>query len=490
MLRTILLCGAVAMVGTAGAAAPGDTAGIIAKVERGLQSHVKIAGQPDSSFSIEERMRHYKVPGLSIAVIDQGKIVWARGYGKLQAGGDAKVTPDTLFQAGSISKPVAAVAALTLVQDGKLSLDANVNDSLKGWQVLDNQFTATEKVTLRRILSHNAGLTVHGFGGYAVGEQRPTVIQVLNGAKPANSAPVVVDVVPGSISRYSGGGYTIMQKLAQDVSGVPFAELLQQRVLTPMQMTSSTYQQPLPEALARRAATGHELGDTPVTGKWHVYPELAAAGLWTTPSDLAHWVIGMQHAYHGQSKVLTQAMTRQMMTPQFKEWGLGVVLTGEGKDKTFTHGGRNEGFVANVWGSLEGGRGVAVMTNGTSNGLLQEVDASIRSAYGWPAGTKRVERSLGKPASGLLDGAVGHYALKDPAAPAVTIERNGDHLRLGLAGMREMVLLPEGGNVFFDTDTGMRVKFEAAPGSAPGAPISRVSIAVGDSETYVAERVK
>jgi len=489
MLRTILLCGVAAMVGTAGAAASGDADSRITKAEHGLQAHVKIVGQSDPSYTIEERMRYYKVPGLSVAVIDQGKIIWARGYGKLQAGGAAKVTPETLFQAGSISKPVAAVAALTLVQGGKLSLDANVNDYLQGWRVPDNQFTATEKVTLRRILSHNAGLTVHGFGGYAVGEQRPTVIQVLNGEKPANSAPVVVDVVPGSISRYSGGGYTIMQKLIQDVSGVPFVELLQQRVLAPMQMASSTYQQPLPEALARRAATGHEQGDTPVTGKWHIYPELAAAGLWTTPSDLARWVIGLQHAYHGQSKVLTQATTRQMMTAQFKEWGLGVVLNGEGKDQTFSHGGRNEGFVANVWGSLEGGRGVAVMTNGTSNGLLQEVDASIRNAYGWPVEVKRIERSLGKPTPGLLDAAVGHYELKEPGAPAVTVKRSGDQLRLALASMREMVMLPEGGNTFFDADTGMRVKFEAAPGSASGAPITRISIGMGD-ETYVAERVK
>lgn len=486
MLRTILLCGAVAMVGTAGAAAASDTDSRIAKAERGLQAHVKIAGQSDPSYTIEERMRYYKVPGLSVAVIDQGKILWARGYGKLQAGGDAKVTPETLFQAGSISKPVAAVGALTLVQEGKLSLDANVNDYLQGWRVPDNQFTATEKVTLRRILSHNAGLTVHGFGGYAAGEQRPTVIQVLNGEKPANSAPVVVDVLPGSISRYSGGGYTIMQKLIQDVSGVPFVELLRQRVLAPMQMTSSTYQQPLPEALARRAATGHEQGDTPVTGKWHIYPELAAAGLWTTPSDLAHWVIGMQHAYHGQSKVLNQTTTRQMMTAQFKEWGLGVVLNGEGKDRTFSHGGRNEGFVANVWGSLEGGRGVAVMTNGTSNGLLQEVDASIRNAYGWPVDIKRIERSLGKPAPGLLDGAAGNYALKEAGAPPVMVKRDGDKLRLAIGGMSEMVLLPEGGNVFFDADSGMRVSFQAAPG---GSAITGLTIGMGGQE-YVAERVK
>src|SRR6202008_2867755 len=193
--------------------------------------------------------------------------------------------------AGSISKPVAAAGMLALVQEGKLSLDEDVNQKLKSWKVPENEFTREQKVTLRRLASHTAGLTVHGFPGYEVGEKLPTLVQILNGEKPANTLPIRVDLVPGTKERYSGGGVTIEQQVMMDVTGKAFPALMKETVLDKIGMSDSSYEQPLPEAWAARTPTGTYQDGKPVHGKWHVYPEMAAAGLWTTPGDLAKFAI-------------------------------------------------------------------------------------------------------------------------------------------------------------------------------------------------------
>ena len=196
-----------------------------ARIERvlsGLRPPLEVTGRPTVKWTLAERMAYHEVPGVSIAVISGGRVEWARGIGVKEAGKADSITPTTLFQAASISKPVAATGMLRLVERGTLQLDTNVNGYLKSWKVPENKFTTTEKVTLRRIASHTAGLTVHGFPGYSPTDPIPTVVQVLDGAKPANTRPVRVDTTPGAISRYSGGGTTIMQQLLVDVTGKPF----------------------------------------------------------------------------------------------------------------------------------------------------------------------------------------------------------------------------------------------------------------------------
>lgn len=205
-----------------------------------------------------------------------------------------------------------------MVERGELTLDDDVNAKLKSWKVPENEFTQKEKVTLRRLLSHTAGLTVHGFPGYDINERMPSVVQVLDGA--GNTAAVRVNVVPGSISRYSGGGYTVMQQLVSDVTGKSFPEYVSEAVLAPLGMSSSTYRQPIPHDRAPETASGHYADRSVVPGKWHVYPEMAAAGLWTTPSDLARFAIEIQLSLAGKSnKVLSQAMTRQQLTVQMSD---------------------------------------------------------------------------------------------------------------------------------------------------------------------------
>ncbi|MBK6308724.1 MAG: beta-lactamase family protein [Gemmatimonadetes bacterium] len=254
-------------------------------------------------------------------MVDNGRIVWARGYGLKALGTADSVDANTLFQAASISKPVAASGMLRLVEEGKLALDTPVNDYLKSWKLPDNRFTAKEKVTLRRIASHNAGLTVHGFPGYAATDLSP-VPQLLDGTKPANTAAVRVDTFPGAISRYSGGGITIEQLVMTDVTGEPFPALLKRLVLDPIGMTNSGYDQPLSAARAPHAAAGYRPDGKMVEGRWHTYPEMAAAGLWTTPSDLMKWSMEIAAARAGTStKVLSQKMATEMLTAQKEAFG-------------------------------------------------------------------------------------------------------------------------------------------------------------------------
>jgi len=258
----------------------------INNIENGLLKAVVIEGSSFQGMNIYERIKHYKVPGLSIAVINDFKLEWVKAYGVLDNVSIEPINTYTLFQAASISKPVAAMTALKLVEDGKVDLKENINNKLTSWKVPENEFTQNKKVTLQGILNHSAGITVHGFGGYALDEDIPTLLQILNGEKPANSDPILTDICPDSIARYSGGGYTIMQQLLIDIEKKSFHDIVNNIVLNPLGMMNSTYVQPLPNEYRDNTAKGHHTDGLMIKGNWHTYPELAAAGLWTTPTDL------------------------------------------------------------------------------------------------------------------------------------------------------------------------------------------------------------
>ena len=334
---------------------------------------------------IRSQMKKRGIPGLSLAIIQDGKILKAQSYGFIDKDGKVPVTTNTLFQAGSVSKSVAAMGALYLVDQNKLFLDENVNVKLKSWKVPDNEFTNDKKVTLRGILSHTTGLTVHGFPGYTVGAKIPSVVQILDGTAPANTPAVRVDFVPGSRWRYSGGGYTVMQQLMVDVAGAAFPEFMKHNVLSPLGMKNSTYQQPLPPELAKLTATGHYNNRSLVEGRWHIYPEMAAAGLWTTPSDLARFAISIQNAYAGKSGgVLSQSMTRQMLTDQKNRDGLGVFLQGDSTTLRFGHNGRDEGFDALLTASVDKGQGIVIMINANDNShMMGRIVDFIADYYHW-----------------------------------------------------------------------------------------------------------
>lgn len=421
----------------------------IARIEAGLLPAL-IVRQPgqavDVRMKLADRMRHYKVPGLSIAVINQNRVEWARGYGLLTAKGQPAVSPDTLFQAGSISKPVTALAALKLVEQGRLWLDEDINRQLKSWQVPENEFTRQQPVTLRRLLSHSAGLTVRGFDGYAVNEPVPTLRQILNGEKPANSAPIRVEVLPGTQNRYSGGGYTVLQQLLLDVTGQPFDEWLKKTVLQPLGMQRSTFTNPLPARWQASAAIGHRANGEPLTGGWRVYPEMAAAGLWATPSDLARIVIELQQVRTGQSrKLISPAMLEQMLTPQTGDSGLGWGLKGAPRPFRFSHSGSTEGYSCFLLGFTETGQGAVVMTNSDNgNELLMELLRAVAAEYNWPD-LRPEERVLAQVNPQIYESYVGQY---DWGGTMTIISENGK-LYAQPQGRARAELLPESDTTFF-----------------------------------------
>jgi CubicO group peptidase (beta-lactamase class C family) len=358
----------------------------IKRVEQGIEPLEFKKGEAPLALDLAQVMQLANDPGLAVAVIDGFKIAWAKGYGFTELAGTRRVTAKTLFQAASISKPVTAMGMLALVQQGKLSLDEDVNAKLKTWKIPENEFTREQKVTLRRLASHTAGLTVSGFPGYDVDEKLPTLVQIFNGEKPANTPPIHVDVVPGTKEQYSGGGVTIEQQVMMDATGMPFATLMKQLVLDRISMKDSTYEQPLPVAWAARTATGTYTDGKPVRGRWHVYPEMAAAGLWTTPTDLAKFAIEIALSKHGRSnKVLSQRAVQEMVTaqPNTDDSGIGFGLPTQ-QPGVFAHNGANEGFQALLAMNADTGQGITIMAN-SDNGILvaEELRRTVAKEYSW-----------------------------------------------------------------------------------------------------------
>jgi CubicO group peptidase (beta-lactamase class C family) len=330
-------------------------------------------------------MTFYHVPGVSIAVIDKYDIAWAKGYGVKDAATQEKVTKNTLFQAASISKPVAAAAALHLVEKEILQMNEDVNNKLSSWKVPENELTREKKVSLRRILSHKAGLSVESFRGYEQGLPLPTLNQILNGEKPANSAPVWVVIEPGTKDQYSGGGFAVMQKLLIDQMHKPFPEIMEEIVLSPLGMTRSTYAQPLSEAHSEDVSSGHHADGHPIRGKHHIYPEMAAAGLWTTPTDLCTFAIAVMLSWTGQSEhFLSKVTARVMLSDHGEGRGLGLRVQDKGKDFMIKHSGSNVGFRSILVAYPARGQGVAIMTNAeTGTFLINEILHALAVQYGW-----------------------------------------------------------------------------------------------------------
>jgi CubicO group peptidase (beta-lactamase class C family) len=418
----------------------------IQRVETGLQPPVVIKGRTLSNMTVADRLKFYKVPGVSIAVISGGKLEWARGYGVTAAHGGKSVSPETLFQAASISKPFAAMIALHLVDQGKLSLDEDVNVRLHSWKVPESQFTKTERVTLRRLLNHSAGMTVDGFDGYASIEPVPTLLQTLDGIKPANNAPIRVDTTPGTQWNYSGGGYVVVQQLVEDVTDKPFQQLAREFVLAPLGMSHSTYEQPLSSGYQAAAAVGHDGDGAQIKGKWYTYPELAPAGLWTTPSDLALLVLEIQS---GGGHVLKPSTQREMLTKVLGNYGLGLYLGEKNGDKSFSHSGANNGFKCDMFAFLGSGRGAIIMANGDrGSALIGEIFRSIVAEYDWPD-YKSIEKTVVSVSQDVLRSYDGEYELTNGTDRIVVSFEEG-HLYFKPSGLRNQTeLFPESDTSFF-----------------------------------------
>jgi CubicO group peptidase (beta-lactamase class C family) len=341
----------------------------------------------NDTWNLADRMKKYNINGVSIAVIHNYQIEWVRGYGYADVSEKRPVTELTLFQAASISKSLNSIGVLKLVQEKKLDLNTDINKYLVSWKFPYDEKSNNKEITLTSLLSHTAGLTIHGFPGYAKGDSIPTLPQILNGQKPANTEAVKSFNEPGKIFSYSGGGVTISQMIVMDVTHQPYAVYMQQNVLDPLGMTASSYSQPPSEAKAKLLATGYHSDGKEVPGKFHIYPEQAAAGLWTNPVDLCKYIIETQLSYKGESaKVLTQEMTTLRLTPVIDDAALGTFVNSRvtGSFKYFNHNGGNDGFQCTAIGCRDSGEGVVIMTNSDNGSLLyEEIANSVATVYNW-----------------------------------------------------------------------------------------------------------
>lgn len=422
------------------------------RIENSLSPMLQISGQPVPTYSIEDRLTQLGIPGVSIAVAHEGKILWKAGYGMADISQNRKMDANTLLLAGSISKPVAALRALQLVEQGKINLDGNVNDYLTSWQVPDNEFTKTEKVTLRRILNHTAGLTVWGFPGYDKGDDVPSTVDVLNGK--GNTDEVVVYKTPGESWQYSGGGYTIMQLAIADVTQQHFAKTLQEHVLDPLNMQNSTFENPLPKKYHKIAATGYRENGDEVEGKWPIYPEMAAAGLWTTPSQLIQYGIEVQRIHSSQKDgILSADMINTMLTPGDNDHGLGPTVN----EHSFGHGGADEGFRARLTTWKDSAYAAVVMVNSDNGSIVREILLAIAKEYELP-GVEPTIRSLVKLEPTVLQSYVGTYKTPDDGEVQVTLVDDGVSIFYEKYDYR-FTALPQSDTEFFHNRNGSIVTF-------------------------------
>jgi CubicO group peptidase (beta-lactamase class C family) len=449
-MKTTCACAVLVLLSltTFRAYAQNNTAPNITKVENGLFAPVQIEGE--KTWNILDRMAYYKTPGLSIAVIQNYRLVWAKGFGFANDSSKTVVTTQTLFQAGSISKSFNAVGVLKLVQDKKIDLYTDINTYLKSWQFPYDSLAKGKKISMANLLSHTGGINLSGFGGYLPGKPLPTIVQVLNGEKPANSPRIHSLFEPGLRAEYSGGGVIISQLMVMDITGQPYADYMRQAILKSLGMNNSTFTQPPADVNQTLLATGYNIVGNPIPGKYRIFPEQAAAGLWTNPTDLAKFVIGVQMAYEGKStKLLTQQSARLMLTPYQNKMGagLGAFVNTMDTTKYFTHAGSTVGFQSVYYGSLQSGNGVVVMLNSGSQQLLTEVVNSVAKVYGFKdLYHPNIKKLVPVPAN-VLQTYTGQFQL----APnrTLTILFEDAHLYVRMQGEMKRELFAEAPNKFF-----------------------------------------
>jgi CubicO group peptidase (beta-lactamase class C family) len=430
----------------------------IQSVEKNLIPNIQT--ENDGPMAIQDRMAFYKVHGVSVAVIHNYKIEWAKGYGYADDSLKIPVTTQTLYQAASISKSLNSVGVLKLVQDKKIDLYADINTYLTSWKFPYDSLSKNKKITVANLLSHTGGLTVHGFGGYEKGKEIPTIEQILDGKKPANSPAIRSMYEPGIKSEYSGGGITISQLIVMDVTHQPYDKFMYNNVLKPLGMTNSTYTQPPADVKSELLATAYRYNGKALPGKYHIYPEQAAAGLWTNPTDLSKYIIETQLALQGKShKVINQQTTKLRLTPYLnKNAALGVFIDSlQDGVKYFEHGGANEGFRCQYFGSMEGGNGVVVMVNSDNGDIMNEIVNSVAKVYGFKGLNRSKFRKEIAVADTILKKYTGKYEISPKLTFAVTLE--GSKLYGQPTGQQKQQLFPESQNKFFLKKIDVEVEF-------------------------------
>ncbi len=431
-------------------------------VQNHLARYVVIRDSRNDDMNLPSQMKALDVPAVSIAAIRNGAIDWARAYGVSAIQG-APVSTRTLFGAASISKPVTALGVLKLVEEGKIDLDTNVNQYLKRWKLPDNEFTVKQKVTVRELLDHTSGIGTHNGEIYDPSTPIPTLLQLLRGEKPARTPPVQVEAIPGTEFAYSNGGYLVLSLLIEDVTGEKFAEYMKRTVLDPIGMKDSTFDAPLPLEWQAHAATAYGAdGNWAVPPSKFVEPNLAAGGLWSTPTDLARLLLEVRREYDGKSsKVLHQRTMRLMLSPGMgptssRRWGLGFEVSGSPDNPYIRHEGSGY-FQDDMVEYLHDGNGIVVMTSGGGGGALEvEVLRSAGTVYDFPD-FKSIQHSVVDVPASTLHDFVGTYAY-------IKVALDGDHLTAEIpAGSPAARLYPESPTRFFILDGPQELEFILDP---------------------------
>ena len=402
----------------------------IENVENGLTtSAIENSEQKFTRSNIQQKMLQDKIHGISVAVVNNGEIEWSKGYGVSQFGGATEITTNALFQCASIGKVITSLAVLKLVEAGKIDLDEDVNDKLRRWKIKDNEYTKTQKVTPRHLLSHSAGLADrYGFLGYDPKSAIPTLEQILNNSPISNAKKsLAIKAIPGKVEKYSGGGYLILQLLIEDVSGTTYSDYVQKHIFEPLEMTHSTYDHQPDKNLQMPIAAGHySNGKTLKNKNYHIYPEKAAAGPWTTAEDLARLIIGIQNAFKGESSaILSESLTHELLSAQINNKGLGVNLKGIEKPEAFWHAGQNLGYTGLFYGLIGEGKGAVILLNSDGGErFMQEFITSVANEYEWPV-MKSYQSLEISPA--LQESLMGKYSGTDPSQ-SLSVEVHKDRL--------------------------------------------------------------
>ncbi|WP_046659092.1 serine hydrolase [Lysobacter capsici] len=501
MLACTLAIGLLGATAHAQTPAEPDAARLKAAIERGLRPSIVKAGETMPTWTLQERMAHHKIPGVAIAIVKDGKLLYAAGYGVREAGTHDAVDADTLFSVGSVSKMIAAATTLQLVAHGRIDLDRDVNAYLKSWRIPAAPAIKNPTVTMRMLLSHTSGLGVHGFQDYLPPETLPTLVQTLNGTPPAKNDPVRLQYEPGTRSDYSGGGIMLEQQIIEDLTGQPLDAVARAQVFEPAGMRRSTYENPLSPTRGNIAKAHDGNGAlTALPRGWQTFPEQAASGLWTSANDLGAFVGALIQSYRGQGGLLPQAIALQMMSevsPGVR--GLGPELGGSGKARRFFHNGDNDSYHAAIEGYPETGYGFAILTNGENGGRIRgEIRNAISDALddGMKPPIRTIALDLSAPA--YADYA-GSYRL-DPAVPmdirgaladwfdfdSMTVKVADGAISMDLPdGPTASPLLPLSPTRFFASAAGAELEFHR---NARGV-VHAVSVVAGNSRAYYRRQV-
>jgi len=430
----------------------------IRDVENGLLKSVVFKGEKPEKMKLTERMQYYKVPGVSLAVIDKLQVEWAKGCGVSEITSNDPVTPDSLFQAGDLSQPVAAMGVLRLVEKGELELDRDVNSYLKSWRIPLGRLTRKNKVTLRRLLSHTSGLVALDYDGHDSDEELPSLPQVLRGEAPSHPAAAFIACEPGSEQRYSEAGYAVLQLIVEEISGRPFSDFMSAQILGPLELRTSAFSPHLPSRLEPLAVSGHDREGQPLEGKALRYPASAASGLWSTPADLARFTIDLIRSAVGeQGRVVSTSMAREMLTPQSGNRGFGFIVEDEGVNLHLHLQGRTAGFSCALVAYPSRQQGVVVMTN-SDNGiyLIEEILRSVSEAYGWPHYMPEIKTYFRLDPS-VYQEYVGQYEVRPDYILSVT--HQDCYLIIQPTGQAPTQFFVDSMSTFFSTDPYIEIRF-------------------------------